>query len=117
MLKKSFLNKIKEQLLTQKKEILEQIKQEQEIDVEGDEIDNIQGNLLIEMNNHLSTRASSKLKRIEEAILRIENKTYGFCLDCDEEIAEKRLLFNPHFQICISCAEDREIEEKQRKRL
>lgn len=117
MLNKVFLNRIRESLLSQKKEILEQAqRQEKDIDMDGDETDAIQGNMLVEMSNRLGTRATAKLKQIEDALQRIEKQTYGLCQDCEEPIAEKRLLHNPHFLICISCAEDREAEEKQRKR-
>lgn len=119
MLNKIFLNRMKEQLLAQKKEILAQTQQERDIniDMDGDETDVIQGNMLVEMNNRLTSRASSKLKQIDEALVKIDKKTYGLCQDCDEAIPEKRLLLNPHFLTCVSCAEERETEEKQRKRL
>ena len=112
---KAFLNRMKEILLEQKKEILAQSQQqERDIDMEGDETDAIQGNMLAEMNNRLGTRTAARLKQIEDALQRIEKQTYGLCQDCGESIAEKRLLHNPHFLICVSCAEDREAEEKQR---
>lgn len=117
MLSKAFLNRIRESLQQQKKEILEQAQhQERDIDMDGDETDVIQGNMLAEMSNRLGSRASAKLKQIEDALQRIEKQTYGLCQDCGEPIAEKRLQHNPHFLICIGCAEDREAEEKQRKR-
>lgn len=114
---KSFLNKIRALLLLQKQEILEQIKQEVNIDTDGDEADEIQGNLLIEISNQLTARNSAKLNQIEEAWKRLDDNTYGRCQDCDELIPEKRLLSNPYFQTCVGCAEEREAEEKQRKRL
>jgi DnaK suppressor protein len=117
MLSKTFLNKMKNLLLLQKKQILDQAQQVQDIDMEGDETDIIQGNMLVEMNNRLDARASAKLKQIEDALSCIDKQTYGLCQDCGEAIHEKRLLLNPHFQTCVSCAEDREAEEKQRKRL
>jgi DnaK suppressor protein len=117
MVNKNFLNKMKEQLLAHKKEILAQTQQERDIDMDGDETDVIQGNMLAEMNNRLTSRASAKLKQIDDALAKIDKKTYGLCQDCGEAIAEKRLLLNPHFLTCVSCAEDRETEEKQRKRL
>ena len=117
MVKKNFLNIMKEQLLAHKKEILAQTQQERDIDMDGDETDVIQGNMLAEMNNRLTSRASSKLKQIDDALAKIDKKTYGLCQDCGEAIPEKRLLLNPHFLTCVSCAEDRETEEKQRKRL
>lgn len=116
MLNKTFLFKMKELLLSQKKEILAQAQLERDIDMDGDETDLIQGSMLAEMNARLNTRASTKLKQIENALSKIEDKSYGICQDCEESIPEKRLLINPHFQTCVSCAEDREIEEKQRKR-
>jgi DnaK suppressor protein len=117
MLNKNFLNKMKEQLLAQKKEILDKTQQERDIDMDGDETDVIQGNMLVDMNNRLTSRAATKLKQIDVALLKIDKKTYGICEDCDEPIPEKRLLLNPHFLTCVSCAEDREAEDKQRKRL
>jgi DnaK suppressor protein len=117
MLNKAFLNRIRESLLQQKKEILDQTqRQERDIDMEGDETDVIQGSMLAEMSNRLGTRATAKLRQIDDALQRIEKQTYGLCTDCEEPIAEKRLLHNPHFLTCVSCAEDREAEEKQRKR-
>lgn len=113
---KTFLNRMKEILLEQKKQILVQSQQERDIDLDGDETDAIQGNMLVEMNNRLGTRNAVKLKQIEDALQKIEKQTYGLCRDCGESIAEKRLLYNPHFLICISCAEDHEAEEKQRKK-
>lgn len=115
-MKKAFLTKIKDLLLEQKNEILKQVEQEVVVDTDGDETDEIQGNMLIEMNNQLNTRNSAKLKQIEEALRRITDNTYGLCQDCEEPIPEKRLLHNPHFQTCVPCAEAREAEEKQRKR-
>ena len=117
MSNKSFLTRMKELLLSQKKEILSQTQQERDIDMDGDETDLIQGAMIAEMNNRLTSRATFKLKQIDDALQRIDKQTYGLCQDCDEAIPEKRLLLNPHFQTCVSCAEDREAEEKQRKRL
>jgi len=107
---------MKEQLLEQKAEIFKQIQSSIDVDVDGDETDEIQGNMLIQLTNKLNIRNAAKLNQIETALKSIEDGTYGLCIDCDEEIAEKRLISNPYFQTCVSCAEDRENEEKQRKR-
>jgi len=118
MLSKAFLKKIEEELLAQKRQLIITANMEQdiEIDTDGDEYDEIQGNLLIEMQNQLSTRNAQKLVQIETALAKLKNSTYGICDDCGEDIPEKRLLFNPYVEICVDCAEDREIEEKQRNR-
>lgn len=114
---KTFLLKMKNLLLEQRRDILKQAGQEPEvIDTEGDETDEVQGNMLIELTNQLNTRNSVRLAQIETALKKIEDKSYGLCQDCNEPIPEKRLLNNPYFQTCVSCAEEREAEEKQRKR-
>lgn len=114
---KNFLKKMKETLLTQKKELVNKSGQTIDIDTDGDEIDEIQGNLLLELHNQLNTRDITKVKSIDSALSRIENGTYGTCQDCEEDIPEKRLSSNPYFLTCVGCAEDREIEEKQRKKV
>jgi DnaK suppressor protein len=113
---KTFLKKMKSLLIQQKQELLKQTDQNLDVDTEGDETDEVQANQLIEMNHQLVTRIADKLSQIESALKRMEDGTYGLCKNCEEQIADKRLLSNPHFQICISCAEEREAEEKQRKR-
>lgn len=120
MTSKVFIKKIKENLLNEKRELLKRAAVEQQLDVDvdidGDETDEIQGKMLIELQNALNTRTAAKVIAIENALKRIEDKSYGHCEDCGEEIPEKRLLANPHFQNCVGCAEDKEIEEKQRRR-
>jgi DnaK suppressor protein len=114
---KTFLIKIKGLLLAEREEILKQADhQDNNVDIEGDETDEIQANQLIEINKRLTARNIAKLSQIDAALKRIENKAYGKCQDCEENIPEKRLLHNPYFLTCVCCAEEREIEEKQRKR-
>ncbi len=113
---KTFIKKVKDLLLAQKKEILAQSVTRVEVDTDGDETDEIQANILIGLNNQLNSRNLEKLNQIDSALKKIEDGTYGLCQDCEDPINEKRLLSNPHFQTCIACAEEREAEEKQRKR-
>ena len=49
-----------------------------------------------------------ELQRIKTALGRIESEEYGYCILCDEEIAEKRLRFDPSLLTCISCAQEAE---------
>ena len=114
MLSKAFLKKTKERLEAERNELTEKSIQRPDIDTEGDEIDEIQGNQLIEMQNQLNTRNHAKLHQINDALKRIDDKTYGVCQDCEEKIPEKRLLANPYFLTCVSCAEEREMENKRR---
>lgn len=49
-----------------------------------------------------------ELQRIKTALGRLASEEYGYCILCDEEIAAKRLDFDPSLLICISCAEEAE---------
>lgn len=113
---KTFLKKIREQLLTEKKAALKLISTEISVDTDGDETDEIQGNLIINIMAQCNKRNANKLAQIEEALSRLDNNTYGICEDCEEPIPEKRLLINPYCQTCVFCAEDREIEEKKTRK-
>ncbi len=53
-------------------------------------------------------RKKATRQRIESALTRIENGTFGLCLECGEEINPKRLDFDPTFLLCIVCAGARE---------
>ena len=43
--------------------------------------------------------------RIVDALAKIENGTYGICVDCDNAIAEKRLKSYPNASRCVGCQE------------
>ena len=43
------------------------------------------------------------LHRIDQALKLIEQEEYGYCLECGEEIAEKRLDIDPTATHCVAC--------------
>ena len=42
-------------------------------------------------------------KQIKAALTSIEDGTFGLCVQCDEEIPEKRLELLPHTPLCTHC--------------
>ena len=44
------------------------------------------------------------LVRIEMAMRRIEAGDYGYCVECGEEIPDKRLAIDPMAEKCVGCA-------------
>lgn len=54
-----------------------------------------------------------KLRRIDAALDRVSEGTYGHCEECDEEIGLKRLENQPWAELCITHAEEKEREESQ----
>ena len=59
-------------------------------------------------------RERKLIGKIKEALERIENKTYGICEECGEEISEARLKARPVTTLCINCKKKQEIDEKVR---
>lgn len=113
----SKLEQLKKDLIAEKNEIIHKSKlNNDDLDSQGDDTDAIQAKILLELNKQLDRRAQEKISQIDEALKKIENKTYGICEDCEEDISEKRLQVSPYFKTCISCAEDREREELNTRR-
>src|ERR1043165_6865146 len=52
-----------------------------------------------------STSERNTLKLIEEALARIQDGSYGECLNCGEDIQQKRLDAIPWAPYCIKCQE------------
>ena len=60
---------------------------------------------------------SETLNKINDALVRLEHGEYGFCFDCGEEIAEKRLRALPFAVRCKDCEEAREAAEQRQRQL
>lgn len=46
----------------------------------------------------------AELAKIDSALSRIADDEYGYCIECGEEIAKKRLEIDPAASHCIKCA-------------
>ncbi|MCX8012368.1 MAG: RNA polymerase-binding protein DksA [Desulfobacterota bacterium] len=57
-------------------------------------------------------RERKLIAKIEKALERIENGTFGICEKCGEEISEERLKARPVTTLCIECKEEQENQEK-----
>ena len=51
----------------------------------------------------LETQLEAKLMRINKALERIKNKSYGVCLECAKKMPKKRLDTVPEAEFCIEC--------------
>ena len=60
-----------------------------------------QGDEVLEALGHVEL---AELKRIDAALERIEDGTYGTCLKCDEPISDARLEAVPDAALCKNCA-------------
>ena len=60
---------------------------------------------------------SETLHKIEEALLRLEEGTYGNCFECGDEISERRLRALPFAVRCKDCEEARELAERRQRQM
>lgn len=79
----------------------------------GDEVDQSQEDRERAMNLKLLGRHSFMLKKIDGALFKIKNGTFGICEECDNEIEINRLRARPVATQCIACKEEEERNEGQ----
>ena len=61
---------------------------------------------------HLKSREGKLIQKIEKALGRIEEGSYGICKICGEDISVKRLKARPVTEQCIECKTASEAAEK-----
>jgi len=67
-----------------------------------------------ELSLMLGDRERKKLAEVEDALERINDKTYGACEECGEPIAENRLRALPFTRVCVECQSRNEREQRIR---
>jgi DnaK suppressor protein len=76
-----------------------------------DEVDMALADIEQGMKMRLGNRESLYFKKVEEALLRIKEGSYGLCSDCGSHIGLKRLEVRPTAELCIDCKEAAEKAE------
>lgn len=76
-----------------------------------DEVDMAMNDIEQGMKMRMGNRESLYFRKVEEALLRIKEGTYGLCLGCDGQIGVKRLEARPTAELCIECKEAAEKSE------
>ena len=61
----------------------------------------------------LASNEQQSLNKIDAALRKIDEGTYGDCEECGKAISQKRLMAMPHACLCIKC---QELEEKKKRR-
>lgn len=73
-----------------------------------DEVDLTSSELESSMQMRLKNREALFLKKINEALRRINEGTFGECEDCGDEIELRRLEARPTATFCVNCKEEQE---------
>ena len=108
----------KEMLLQMRSEVLatdDKIADTLVLERQADELDVASLDSQAAIQKRLMERQTSYIKRIDMALDKIANGTYGECEDCSEMISPKRLLARPVALLCILCKEKQERLEKADK--
>ena len=117
-LKKKELKRFRELLLEKKDEILKYAKRTLNEDMTldsddlADEMDLASSEYLQSFTFRLRGREKTFLKKIDHALTKIDDGSFGICEECGEPIHLKRLDARPETTLCIRCKEDQERLEK-----
>ena len=117
--KQNQLDQLKAQLKTQYQEVLNEVREELEnsgdlhpIDLlnhePADSGDESMANALADINLSTLDHHIRDMQDIEAALKRLEENTFGTCIDCGDDIAFERLHAYPTAKRCIACQEKRE---------
>jgi len=80
----------------------------------ADEADLANSAIAQQVSFSIREKEINKLRRIDNALARIEDGVYGVCIESGEEIEVKRLETQPWAEFCIEVAEEHEREQAQR---
>ena len=82
-----------------------------------DTVESAEADIQEELEFALVQMKSETLNKVNDALARLEQGSYGNCFDCGEEIAEKRLRALPFAVRCKDCEESRETAEQRERQL
>ncbi|MDD0853310.1 TraR/DksA family transcriptional regulator [Halobacteriovorax sp. GB3] len=110
------IKSLKDKLLGDKERILNNISEKDTYHLDknelSDPVDEASINVQTAHEIRFKNRENFYLKKINKTLTKVENGTYGLCEDCDAEIAYERLIARPTAELCISCKEESELNEK-----
>src|SRR5438034_11369036 len=113
-LKKKDLKRFREILLARKKEILRNaqrtLSEDMTLDANDlpDEMDLASSEYLQSFTFRLRGREKAFLDKINKALVKIDEGTFGICEECGDEISVKRLEVRPETTLCIRSKEHQE---------
>lgn len=96
-----------------KKNTLNEMKMVAPANDKGDEADLSQEDRQMALDLKLLGRQNFMLKKIDNALFKIKNGSFGICDECDGEIEINRLRARPVATQCIACKEEEERGEGQ----
>ncbi len=101
------LNKFKTILVSKQTELEKIVRNRDGIAIEksADALDEVQHAAERDLAIRNLDRESNLLRNVRSALRRIEERSFGICVHCEEEISPKRLAAVPWTPFCIRCQE------------
>src|SRR6187455_3679167 len=82
-----------------------------------DAVESAEADIQEDLEFALVQMKSETLNKVNDALVRLEQGSYGNCFDCGEEIAEKRLRALPFAVRCKDCEQAREVAEQRERQM
>jgi len=82
-----------------------------------DAVESAEADIQEELEFSLVQMKSETLNKINDALLRLDQGSYGNCFECGEEIGEKRLRALPFAVRCKDCEEAREVAQQRERQM
>lgn len=82
-----------------------------------DAVESAEADIQEELEFALVQMKSETLNKVNDALVRLDQGSYGNCFECGEEIAEKRLRALPFAVRCKDCEESKETAEQRERQL
>lgn len=79
----------------------------------SDEVDSANDNILKHSEIRFARRETLYLKKLQKTMTHMDCDEYGMCDECGESISFQRLSARPTSNMCITCKEESERDEKQ----
>ena len=117
-MKKKDLERFRKLLLQEKEQLIEMAEKSYNEEIQfspddlADEVDLASAETDKGVMIRLRDRERMKVKKIEKALAKIDDGSFGVCEKCQEEIEVKRLEARPVTDLCIRCKEEQEKIEK-----
>ncbi|MBU1220194.1 TraR/DksA C4-type zinc finger protein [Myxococcota bacterium] len=116
---KEDLDEIRADLTLRRNKLLEMVKNQLKSDISldrnemADENDLASSEYLLSFELRIRDREKYLLRKIEDALERLDTGDFGVCESCGEDIAVPRLKARPVTTMCIRCKEEQERKEKE----
>ncbi len=110
MVSDAFIQEMEELLIAMRKELLDKLSEDNSdfrdmVNSMGikDSIDVAADDIAFKKMEAINKHEANRLRAIENALARIHNGKYGYCLKCSKKIPEERLRAIPYAVLCVDC--------------